>query len=319
MTYTSTQFSFETKDGESIGDRVVRCCHAALDAGPMSKTERHDFYRDFIACNQEDSQQKADALATVATSCALFVRAVRTWCGAPAMGPYVPGTAMFKSMGDVSTSHPAFVKAGGSAQPNPGDYFYIASPPPSQKNDGHTGIFVALQSSGAWTTAEGGGGSDGTQCRFTERTIQGSKFTNDSRSLWGWFDCTKVGLPQGPSASDGSTTETSSTDSSTTSDATTSDSTASADAAASDSTASDAATSTDGASTDAASTDAASTDAASADEASADEASADQASTNDASADESSSSTDGSSDDEGDVPAGAPSESDDAASQEVAV
>jgi hypothetical protein len=289
MTYTGTQFTFELNDGESIGDRVVRCSHAALDAGPMSRTERHDFYRDFIACNQEASQQKADALATVSTSCALFVRAVRTWCGAPGMGSYVPGTGMFKSMGDVSTSHPAFVKAGGSAQPNPGDYFYIASPPPSQKNDGHTGIFVELQSSGAWTTAEGGGGSDGTQCRFTERTIQGSKFTNDSRSLWGWFDCTKVGLPESPTASGGSTTDTSGTDSPST-DLTASDSTAS------DSTASD----------------------ASASEVS-DSGASDSASTDETSADPSSSSTDESSGDEGDEPTGTPSEFDDAASQEVGV
>jgi hypothetical protein len=203
------------------------------------------------------------------------------------MGAYVPGTTMFKSMGDVSTSHPAFVKAGGSAQPNPGDYFYIASPPPSQKNDGHTGIFVELQSSGAWKTAEGGGGSDGTQCRFTERTIQGSKFTNDNRSLWGWFDCTKVGLPESPAASGGSTTDTSGTDSSTTH---------SSDSTGSDVSASDSSESTAG-----------------------DVSAPDSATTDETSADASSSPTDGSSSDESDVPTGAPTASDDAASQEVGV
>jgi hypothetical protein len=188
-------FSFQLTPGEAVGGRIVRCCHTALDAGPMGQNDRHDFYRDFIACNQEASPQKAEQLTHVRTSCALFVRAVRQWCGAPPAGPYMPGTPMFKSMGDVSFAHPAFRSNDGSGRPNPGDYFYISSTQSS--NDGHTGIFIEETADGVWQTAEGGGGGppDGTLCRLTERTIAGNKFSNDNRTLWGWFDCTQVGLP----------------------------------------------------------------------------------------------------------------------------
>jgi hypothetical protein len=191
--YTSTLFTFQPNPGESIGARIVRCCNQALAAGPMGQTQRSDFYRDFIACNQEKTQQAAQALTKVTTSCAMFVRAVREWCGAPPVGPYRPGTGMFVSMGNVSLSSPAFVKLVAGATPNPGDYFYIATSQTS--NDGHTGIFISQNSDGSWQTAEGGGPPDGTTCRLSSRTISGSKFSNDARTLWGWFDCTKVGLP----------------------------------------------------------------------------------------------------------------------------
>lgn len=191
--YIATLFTFKPNPGESVGARIVRCCTQALSAGPMGQTQRSDFYRDFIACNQEKTQQAAQALTGVKTSCAMFVRAVREWCGAPAVGPYKPGTGMFVSIGNVSLASPAFVKASAGAKPNPGDYFYLASSQTS--NDGHTGIFVSQNSDGSWQTAEGGGAPDGTTCRLTSRTISGTKFTNDARTLWGWFDCTKVGLP----------------------------------------------------------------------------------------------------------------------------
>ena len=100
---------------------------------------------------------------------------------------------MFTSMGNVSLGHPAFVANDGNNSPNPGDYFYIATT--RQSNDGHTGIFVELLEANSWRTAEGGGG-DGTLCRLTTRRIAGNKFENDARTLWGWFDCTKVGLPE---------------------------------------------------------------------------------------------------------------------------
>jgi hemopexin len=188
-------FEFQLIGGEAIGDRIVRCCEEALHDGPIGNKNRHDFYREFISCKQEVSRQKAEALTTVATSCAMFVRAVREWSGAAPVGPYVPGTPMFKSMGNVSFSHPAFVANQSSAEPNPGDYFYISTT--RQSNDGHTGIFIEPLGDGAWRTAEGGGGGvgDGTQCSFRQRRIVGGRFDTDARSLWGWFDCTKVGLP----------------------------------------------------------------------------------------------------------------------------
>ncbi len=190
------QFSFQLQPGEAIGDRIVRCCQQAFADGPMGENNRHDSYRDFIACNQEASQSKAEALTHVRTSCAMFVRAVRQWCGATPSGPYQPGTGIFVSIGNVSLGHPAFVAYKNSAKPNPGDYFYISSTD-NAKNDGHTGIFIAEDPSGVWKTAEGGGG-DGTLCQFTQRTFDTDKFKEDARHLWGWFDCTKVGLPPSP-------------------------------------------------------------------------------------------------------------------------
>jgi hypothetical protein len=187
-------FAFVIRPGEATRDRVVRCCEEALTAGPMGEHERHDFYREFISCRQEPSEAAAEALTGVRTSCAMFVRAVLHWCGGAPQGPYRPGTGMFKSMGNVSFAHPSFVAHDGARTPQPGDYFYIASSQSS--NDGHTGIFLEEESPGLWRTAEGGGG-DGTQCRLTERTFAGTSFREDPRRLWGWFDCTKVGLPEG--------------------------------------------------------------------------------------------------------------------------
>ncbi len=199
MGYVAALFSFDIEAEESIADRIARCCGAALTDGPMGKSLRHEFYRDFIACNREASQEAAEALTSVTTSCAMFVRAVRQWCGASAIGPYVPGTGMFVSMGDVNFEHPAFVANDGTAAPEPGDYFYIASTKTS--NNGHTGIFIEEITPGTWRTAEGGGGADGTQCSLSQRTLTGTKFSNDGRTLWGWFDCNQVGLPLSPTAS----------------------------------------------------------------------------------------------------------------------
>ncbi len=188
-----TGFTFELRAGEGIRERIARCCGEALAGGPLGQTERHDVYREFISCRQETTPDAAERLTGVKTSCAMFVRAIRHWCGAPAQGPYKPGTGMFTSMGGVSFGHPSFVKNDGSNVPQPGDYFYISSSQSS--NDGHTGIFIEELSPGTWRTAEGGGG-DGTLCRFTERPIAGNRFGNDPRTLWGWFDCTLVGIPE---------------------------------------------------------------------------------------------------------------------------
>jgi hypothetical protein len=194
-----TSFAFTLQEGESVNQRVVRCCSEALAGGPMGQNQRHDFYRDFISCRQESTPGQAEPLTAVRTSCAMFVRAVRQWCGAPPVGHYVPGTGMFVSMGNVSLSHPAFVRHNGQNIPHPGDYFYIAPPPAQDPNGvkGHTGIFIEQLNQNEWRTAEGGGG-DGTTCQFTARSITGNKFANDDRLLLGWFDCTRVGIPSSP-------------------------------------------------------------------------------------------------------------------------
>lgn len=188
-----SSFSFDIIAGEAIGDRIVRCCREAVNIGPMGKSVRHDDYREFISCGQERTVAAKESLTSVTTSCAMFIRAVRVWCGAPAPGPYVTGTGMFVSMGNVSFSHPGFVPRDPSKTINPGDYFYIASSKDSL--DGHTGIFLGEVGPGEFETAEGGGGADGTVCQLGRRKIVGSAFEGDARTLWGWFDCTKVGIP----------------------------------------------------------------------------------------------------------------------------
>jgi hypothetical protein len=194
-------FSFTLRPGESIRDRIVRCCHEALDPGPMGQNSRHEVYKTFIAAGNEPDDASAEALTHVRTSCAIFVRAIHLWCGAQAKGHYRPGTAMFDSIGvdgPVTFASPSFVKVG-TTEPGPGDAFFIADP--ADMNRAHTGIFLNKNADGSWTTAEGGGGgvTDGTLCRIKSRTIAGDHFIDDPvRKLWGWFDCTKMGLPESP-------------------------------------------------------------------------------------------------------------------------
>jgi hypothetical protein len=191
----TTDFLFTIQPGEDVRTRIVRCCSEALADGQMGQFDRHDFYRSFISCGIEPTPEKAEALTRVSTSCAMFVRAVLHWSGLRARGPYVPGTGMFTSMGKVSLGHRSFVKHDGTNQPQTGDYFFIANR--ADGIDGHTGIFVEDLRDGRWKTAEGGGGgsTDGTLCRFTERQFSGTTFANDARRVVGWFDCTQVGIP----------------------------------------------------------------------------------------------------------------------------
>ena len=174
---------------------MVRCCRNALANGPIGQHQQPDFYAEFISCEQETSPARQQSVAAVKTSCAMFVRAVRHWCGAARTGPYKPGTGMFITMGKVGFAHPAFVPYTPGTSPNPGDYFYISSKKDS--NDGHTGIFLAAREDGSWETAEGGGG-DGTTCRTRVRQLLVDRFADNHRTLWGWFDVTAVGLPESP-------------------------------------------------------------------------------------------------------------------------
>jgi hypothetical protein len=195
-------FAFDLLPDEPISDRIVRCAHAALDAGPMGETARHDDYRSFIAANQEDDAG-AEAMTHVRTSCAIFVRALRLWCGGTyGQGHYVPGTPMFESMGVPLGFHdPAFVPLSIGASPEVGDIFYMA--PTETSPRGHTGIFVEDRGDGVWETAEGGL-DDGTVCRLRTRTLRGDHFTDDGeRVVFGWFRADGLGLPPSPSSAGG--------------------------------------------------------------------------------------------------------------------
>jgi hypothetical protein len=203
--FEGSAFSFTLAPGESIRDRIVRCCHEALDPGPIGHDDRHNHYKSFLAAGNERDDASAEFLTHVRTSCALFVRAVHLWCGAPAKGPFRPGTPMYDSIGVNSPAlftSPSFVGAG-TAEPRPGDTFVLVDP--ANWNNAHTGFFLDQNDDGSWTTAEGGGG-DGTLCRFRSRTIAGKHFADDARTLWGWFDCTQIGLPASRARTDASDT-----------------------------------------------------------------------------------------------------------------
>lgn len=187
-------FKFETS--EPVRDRIVRCCTAALAAGPMGERERGEFYAKFINCGMEPAgfvgKAPVKSIASWRTSCALFARAVMYWCGKPTKAA-VNGAGVFQYLGDLSYQHPAWVRNEGGKLPNPGDVFYIADNLASNNN--HVGIFLAHMGDGVFQTAEGGGG-DGTRCSFGKRTISNVvKFDRFNRKLLGWFDCEKLGMP----------------------------------------------------------------------------------------------------------------------------
>lgn len=181
----------EWREGESPGDRIVRCCEETLAPGPMGERLRPEAYRAFISCGLDPDGGRS--LASIRTSCAIFARAVHHWCGRPARYPWRAGQGMFHGwLGDLDKQHRAWVNASG-ADPEPGDLFFIERP---GTNNNHVGFFLADRGSGVWRTAEGGGG-DGTRCAFGVRAM-GSGFDRFGRTLQGWWSAAKISFVHSP-------------------------------------------------------------------------------------------------------------------------
>lgn len=189
-----TDWDFQTTNFESFNGMVVRCCHEALDEGPMGDTLRGDFYRAYISCKTDpacyDFAGHPLDIGKIHTSCAVFAGATWWWCGwrsKKAIRPGKSGWPMFGGwLGDLSMRHPSWVKWTGKEEPTMGSIFFVQST--ANPNNCHVGIFVEDKGEGTWVTAEGGGG-DGTKCHIGgERNLH--KF--DYRPLRGWWDASLI-------------------------------------------------------------------------------------------------------------------------------
>jgi hypothetical protein len=183
----SESFAFVARDGETLRDRIVRCCDEAGALGHMSDTSHPTRYSTFVRASVDVTA----GLEHVRTSCAVVQRAIDDHCGrrAARSWPSLVGGGMFGGwLGDLSYTHPAWVRNDGKAQPRAGDLFYVAASPSSNNN--HVGRFIRELSSGHWATFEGGGGS-GTETGATTRTM-GAGFST-GRLLIGWWDADRMG------------------------------------------------------------------------------------------------------------------------------
>jgi hypothetical protein len=180
----SVWWAFQAEPGESVGDRVARCCEKLLETGPVAEDKRPEVYRSFINCEQTPAgtffSKPLYDLSGVKTSCGLFVRAVYHWCGRATKPAVISGPLTAYVQADFSSA--AWTKADAGAKPNPGDVFF------TPKYGGHVGIFLEEVTPGQWRTAEGGGGA-GTLCQLTSRRLE---------TVQGWWKCTGLGLPASP-------------------------------------------------------------------------------------------------------------------------
>jgi hypothetical protein len=190
-------FSFKYLPTEPIRQRVWRCCTEVLAGGPMGNKVRPEWYASFINCGLKPAGRVGDtpvnSIASWATSCALFDRAIACACGRPTTIA-VNASPMVVYMGvSAGPQHPAWIPNDGKRQPGLGDFGYWA--PNWQSNMGHTEIFgPPIEGKPGWYhTAGGGGGTDGTGCSMREKSVTGKDSLN--RPLLGWFDCEKVGIP----------------------------------------------------------------------------------------------------------------------------
>jgi hypothetical protein len=191
-------FTFSLLPGESVRDRIVRCCDEAAQFGPMGDALLRPRYASFVACGLAGWDY--DALPTVRTSCAIVQGSVDRWCHRPGAGSGsrrgLVGGGMFHGwLGDLSYQHPAWRPAVhgfpvvGDPGPRPGDLFYVAVNATS--NNDHVGRFLRETSPGVWETFEGGGG-DGTRTGKSSRTL-GPHFDAYGRVLLGWWDADLMG------------------------------------------------------------------------------------------------------------------------------
>lgn len=150
---------------DTFGERLVQVAASALAQGTLGQTHRADIYAAFVACGQ------AQDLSHVKTSCGIFVRACMHWAGRQVPGRGVPGWPLVGAPG-ASWLGLAEIGAGwhnpalAPSAAMPGAIFIKRAPD-------HVGILLAELYPGTWATAEGGGG-DGTDCKITWRTLDGS-------------------------------------------------------------------------------------------------------------------------------------------------
>lgn len=183
-------FTFALLPGETVRERIVRCCDEAAAFGPMGKHTLRARYAAFVGLECVD----------VATSCAVVQGAIDDLCrreGAPARPRHLIGAPMMGGgnvvgwLGKLNMGHPSWRPYRPSMKPRPGDMPYVQHA--TNPNNNHVVRVLRELSPGVWECFEGGGGQgtldDGTLTHKTTRVL--AHF--DSRPLLGWFDADEMG------------------------------------------------------------------------------------------------------------------------------
>lgn len=155
-------------EGNRAGDLVACVAETWCEGGPMSRTERAQDYRDFLAGAYGPDDPAHPTLTSKGTHCAIFARACLTLAGIKPPGKRPVKTAITTWLGvrgfegDPAWRSRADLEAHGGLLR--GDVLYWASR--DDGKDGHVGICLTGEG-WAWKTAEGGGG-DGSRCRMSD-------------------------------------------------------------------------------------------------------------------------------------------------------
>lgn len=155
-------------NGDRAGDLVACVAETWCEGGPMSRTERSQDYRDFLAGAYGPDDPAHPTLTSKGTHCAIFARACLTLAGVKPPGKRPAKTAITTWLGvrgfegDPAWRSRADIEAHGGLLR--GDVLYWANLDSGQ--DGHVGICLTGEG-WMWKTAEGGGG-DGSTARMSE-------------------------------------------------------------------------------------------------------------------------------------------------------
>lgn len=192
-------FFFTLLPGETVRERIVRCCDEASAFGAMGKKTLRARYAAFLACCMTGWDY--DHLPDVWTSCAVVQGALDLWCRRKGAHQGTRQGLVSKGMfgfwlGDLSFQHRAWRRfIPGGPSPKPGDLFYVAAGWTSNNN--HVGRFTRETSPGMWETFEGGGGAQGTPDYGTlthkSSRSMASFDTANGRFLLGWWDADEMG------------------------------------------------------------------------------------------------------------------------------
>ena len=189
---SAVAFFEEKLKNMTSAERIVSICKTALTNGPIGDKLRPKFYRAFVACGFNPPLTTAGDIGKIATSCAIFVRAVLHWAGRRATRPGKIGQGINNGwLEGMTFSHPSWQwavdpKTGVRAKPTKGCVFFRDY---NRQTTGmcHVGILLHEVIPDVWVTAEGGG-SPGTTCRLSP-SVGKNIWAKDSlnRDLIGWW------------------------------------------------------------------------------------------------------------------------------------
>lgn len=180
-------YVFLREDDESPGAAVARCALEVLAPGPMGATLRRADYLWFLDYAYAD---KGEAVVDVATSCAVFTRALLVHAQvrppkrppvARAITTWLDVLGFVQDNPDTEELEGCWIPADKLTELEQGDIFYICSDRGSITHGGkvytwNTWLGALNGHVGAccegfgwlWRTAEGGGSPGGTTCRLSD-------------------------------------------------------------------------------------------------------------------------------------------------------